>query len=201
MHAEFPDFAALLAAHREGEDFDRTIVLRQAARTVLLAPHGGRIEPHTAEIASEIAGDTFSLYCFRSRRRKAEANLHVTSHQFDDPKCLDLVAKHSIAVAIHGCQGTQPQVFLGGRDSTLAVELAAALRAAGIAVQSDGHAYPGTHPMNICNRTASQVGVQFELTMPFRTGPQRAGFVASVRSVLLARQSAGLDSMGKCNTR
>jgi len=190
MHAEFPNFAALLAAHREGEDFERTIIHREAACAVLLAPHGGCIEPLTAEIASEIAGSEFSLYCFRSLRRKAEANLHITSHCFDDAQCLDLVAKHCLAVAIHGCTGREHRVFLGGRDGALAAELAEALRASGIAVETDGHTYPGTHPTNVCNRTASKSGVQFELTMPFRSGSQRAGFVAAIRSVLLSRQSA-----------
>jgi len=190
MRSEFSSFAALLAAHREGEDFDRTIVCREAAMAVLLAPHGGRIEPHTAEIATEIAGDTFSLYCFRSRRRRAEANLHITSHHFDDPECVDLVAKHASAIAIHGCRGGQSRALIGGLDSDLIAELAAALLASGISARVSGHAYPGSHPMNICNRTALRAGVQFELTMPLRTGPQRASFVASVRSVLLARQGA-----------
>ncbi len=190
MRMEYPSFAALAAAHREGEDYERLVVARAGANVVLLAPHGGRIEPRTDELAQAIAATDFSLYCFRSKRPKHEANLHITSHNFDDPACLSLVAKHKWAVAIHGCSATGERVFLGGRDATLVEDLASALCSAGVRPEVGGHAYPGTHPKNICNRTATSAGAQIELSMRFRKGEATASFVAAVRSVLLARQGA-----------
>jgi phage replication-related protein YjqB (UPF0714/DUF867 family) len=187
---KFTNFAALLAESTEGKDFTRTIESRNGAKVVLLAPHGGRIEPCTAEIASEIAGDTFSLYCFLSLRSCDDLNLHITSHKFDDPQCIQLIQAHPHAVAIHGCTGEQAAVFIGGRDDALKMDLAAALSAAGVKAQLKGHPYPGLEPKNICNRTATNAGAQFELTMPFRRGSQRTDFVAAVRSVLMARQCA-----------
>jgi phage replication-related protein YjqB (UPF0714/DUF867 family) len=103
---------------------------------------------------------------------------------------LALLARHTSAVAIHGCSGDQPEVLLGGLDSALANEFAVALRRDGINVRATGHDFPGTRPLNICNRTASQAGVQFELTMSCREGAQRARFVAAVRRVLLERELA-----------
>ena len=190
MHAEYPNFAALAASHQEGEAFDRVVLPRERARIIMLAPHGGCIEPQTAEIATEIAGEEISLYCFRSKLRGADGNLHITSHNFNDPVCIALVSRHESAVAIHGCVGDQPEVFLGGLDAALGKELARALRLSEVVVHTAGHEFLGTNPRNICNRTASGAGVQLELTMPLRKGEQRAVFVAAVRSVLLGRSSA-----------
>ena len=190
MYPEYPNFGALIDLHNEGKSFDRVMILREEAKAIILAPHGGRIEPYTAEIAQAIAEDAFSLYCFRSKVRRTEANLHITSHHFDDPDCLSLVSKHKTAIAIHGCQGHSSEVFLGGLDFALIAVLASNLHAAGISVQTNNHPYQGTHPMNICNRSSSGAGAQFELTMPFRKGQAVASFVATIRSVLRAWHSA-----------
>jgi len=187
----YHSYADLCAKHREGEDFDRIVRPRVHAQTVVVAPHGGRLENHTDTIAESLAGADFSLYCFRSKLGWGKTNLHITSHRFDDPECIALLGQHRWAVAVHGCGEAGEQVFIGGRDEELAEALAAALRHAGIAVQTSGHAYPGRHAMNICNRTASGRGVQIELTMPFRLSGALPGFVQAVRSVLLARQRAG----------
>jgi phage replication-related protein YjqB (UPF0714/DUF867 family) len=189
MHNEYPDFAALAAAHKEGKDFDRIIQPQSSSAIVVIAPHGGRIEPRTDEIAREIAGDDFSLYCFRSRMRSAEANLHITSHRFDDPDCVNLVSKHKWAVAIHGCGFDGERVLLGGLDRVLISELAKHLVSSGIRAEVTGHKYPAIEPNNICNRTLTSGGVQFELSRKFREGPSRARFVQAVRAVLLARQN------------
>lgn len=70
-------------------------------------------------------------------------------------------------------------------------DLAGALQQIGIQTETTGHAYPGKHPDNICNRTASNAGAQIEMTMPFRKSGAIPLFVAAVRTVLLARQDAG----------
>lgn len=190
MHEEYPDFAALAAAHKEGEDFYRIIRPHLSSTIVVIAPHGGRIEPLTDEIAQEIAGDDFSLYCFISRRRSAEANLHITSHKFDDPDCVNLVSKHERAVSIHGCGGDGERVLLGGLDRLLISELAEHIVSSGILAEVTGHKYPAIEPNNICNRTLTSGGVQFELSRKFREGPSRERFVQAVRAVLLARQTS-----------
>jgi phage replication-related protein YjqB (UPF0714/DUF867 family) len=62
---EYPTFAGLVSREKEGVDFDRVITPRPGAHVLLIAPHGGTIEPDTDTIASVIAGEQMSLYCFR----------------------------------------------------------------------------------------------------------------------------------------
>lgn len=112
-HPEYPCFAALIAARQEGRDYDRVIQFQRHAQVAILAPHGGRIEPGTGRIATEIAGDEFSLYCFRSRMPSREANLHITSHNFDDPDCIGPLSRHRHVVKVHGCKADGELVLLG----------------------------------------------------------------------------------------
>ncbi len=191
LRDDYHSFAELRARHREGDDFDRIVLPRQGAQVAILAPHGGRLENHTDTIAQSVAGLDFSLYCFRSRLGRGQANLHVTSHRFDDPDCIALVAKHRWAVALHGCAQPGERVFIGGRDQPLMDDLARALTQSGIRVEVGDHPYPGKHPDNICNRTASGTGAQIEMTMPFRQSGAVPVFVNAVRSVLLPRQKTG----------
>ncbi len=181
-------FAELALHHREGRDFDRSVLARQHAQVVVMAPHGGRLENHTDTIAERIAGSDFSLYCFRSRLGWGKTNLHITSHRFDDPDCVALVERHRWAVAVHGCSQPGELVFLGGRDEHLRDDLAQSLRQAGIRAAVADHPYPGRHPQNICNRTSSRAGVQVELTMPFRLSGAVPALVEATRAVLLSRQ-------------
>lgn len=185
LRDDYQSFAALRARHTEGNDFDRTLIHKDGSRFVILAPHGGRLENHTDIIAESIAGADFSLYCFRSKLGRGGANLHITSHNFDDPDCIELVGRHPSAVAVHGCAEPGELVFLGGRDQTLVADLADALQQACIRVQLNGHKYPGLHPNNICNRTASGAGVQIELTLPLRLSGALPELVRVVRGVLV----------------
>jgi phage replication-related protein YjqB (UPF0714/DUF867 family) len=187
LRDDYRSFAELRARHTEGSDFDRTLIHRYESRFAILAPHGGRLENHTDTIAESIAGADFSLYCFRSKLGRGGANLHITSHNFDDPDCVELVGRHQSAVAVHGCAEPSELVYLGGRDHSLVADLADALQQAGIHVQLNGHKYPGLHPENICNRTASGAGVQIELTMELRISGAVPVFVSAVRSVLLEK--------------
>src|ERR1019366_7404121 len=78
LMTEYPNFAALKQAEREGEDFD--IVCRPRRSPVaVIAPHGGEIEPGTSEIAAAIAGDEFNLYCFEGCKPSGNIGLHITS--------------------------------------------------------------------------------------------------------------------------
>ena len=129
--SEYPSFEALREAHVEGRDFDRVIEPRAGASVAVIAPHGGRIEPRTDAIAAALAGDTFSLYCFISHLRAAEANLHITSHRFDDPECLALVGVHSRVVAVHGWANAGEGIVIGGLDQELVDRLVAESRAFG----------------------------------------------------------------------
>jgi phage replication-related protein YjqB (UPF0714/DUF867 family) len=154
-----------------------------------LPPHAGGIEPKTEIIAKNIAGTEFSFYCFRGLKKKGNRSLHITSHNFDEPECVNLVAKHRLVVTIHGCDKEGERVFLGGLDKPLIDDLALALEKAGIKAETTGHEYTGTCVSNICNLGLTKAGVQIELSLAFRNGTQVPSFVATVRGVLFKRQN------------
>ena len=159
---------------------------RAAAEAILLAPHGGRIENHTSEIARRIAADRHSYYAFEGRKLRGNRDLHITSHRFDEPTALLLVPQHRWVVAIHGCNGDSSRVLLGGLDTQLKTAIEARLNAHGVASESVGHRYPGVDPNNICNRGARGVGVQIELTTAFRAGNEWQALINATQEALAA---------------
>ena len=185
----FRSFADLAAAYDEGTDYRINRVPRPSSTVGIVAPHGGRIEAHTSEIATAIAGANFSLYALEGIRSTGNyAALHLTSHYFDEPGCLELLSTCDNVVAIHGCKADSEVVLVGGIDNELAAELGAALTEAGLECYLDGHEFPGTHPNNICNRGRRGIGVQLELSAAFReSSPHKQKLVAAVREVLLRR--------------
>ena len=177
-------FAELARMETRGTDYDIDIQHQPKSTAVVVAPHGGGIEPGTCKIAKSISGDELSFYCFRGLKTERNERLHITSHHFDEPECLALLAQHSIVLSIHGCDQAGERIFLGGLDRSLTVRLSDALCGIGIAVETDGHPYPATNPSNICNRGARRVGAQIELTRQFRKSQSLPAFVECVRHVL-----------------
>lgn len=187
---KYSNYAALVAAERQGLDFEIVVIKRVASRVAVIAPHAGGIEPQTGPIARAIAGPEFSLYSFRGTKKGGNHDLHITSHHFDEPRCLKLISDQEWVVAIHGCENEGEHIFLSGLDESLIMDLEAALLDAGIVVQTSGHKYTARLPDNICNRGASNTGVQFEISRSFREGNRLPAFVKAVRTVLLERQKS-----------
>lgn len=181
---KYPCFFKLASREERGVDYKICVRQKATSRVVIIAPHGGGIEPETSRIAENIAGAEFSLYCFMGRKSKGNSVLHITSHNFDEPECLKLIAEHNWVLAIHGCNKLGEIAFLGGLDKLLICDLASALHSANIPVETTGHPYPGKHKRNICNRGAQNAGAQFELSLPFRQGNQMPLFIKTVRDVL-----------------
>ncbi len=196
-HNTYRTFADLCRHHPEGRDWRRVVQDRQSF-VILVAPHGGNIEGGTSELATEIAGEELSLYCFEGLRPRGNQVLHLSSRRFDDPGCLCLLEATPVAVTIHGCAGSGPGVYVGGRHGELRVALVDALNQAGFPAIRDATGHSGTDPANICNRGASRRGVQLEITRGLRaemfaglrqaerrvTTPRFAAFVAAVHIVL-----------------
>ncbi|MFN3348778.1 poly-gamma-glutamate hydrolase family protein [Pseudorhodoplanes sp.] len=170
MADRYANFAAL--SQHERENFDYLIeVAARDSRVAVIAPHGGFIEPNTTPIARRIAGNDLSFYSFTGLRPgRPHAHLHITSHRFDEPRCLDLVARSDIVITVHGMVGIDDPwlVYLGGLQTRLRERLRKSLTEAGFAARFDAQRYPGTHPSNICNRGRSGRGVQLELPRHLR---------------------------------
>src|SRR5580700_6134563 len=155
-----------LARHyREGVDYAVHVLPRERSGIAVLAPHGGRIEGRTSEVARLIAGDDHRLYLFEGLRTTGDNFdcLHLASHYFDEPRALELLSGCDTVVAVHGYAASGPDVLLGGLNERLRRDIAQALAEAGFSCQMDGHRFPGSHPRNICNRGRSG-GAQLELS-------------------------------------
>jgi phage replication-related protein YjqB (UPF0714/DUF867 family) len=152
----------------------------------VIAPHGGHIEGRTSEIARLIAGDDHGLYLFEGLRTTGDNFdcLHLSSHRFDEPRALDLIADCDTVISVHGYAAPGPDVLLGGLCEGLKHELAQTLTQAGFSCLTEGHPFPGRHPRNICNRGRSAAGVQLELSRALRKAGDWPGFAAAVRTVL-----------------
>lgn len=165
----YNSFAELSTKETDGIDF-LVSVLNRNSSTLIIAPHGGRIEPGTSEIARAIARSEYSLYLFEGLKPRAHCELHITSHKFDEPEALKIVRKSVILIAIHGrADGTDEETtWLGGLNSKLGENVKEALCENGFkARQSKGH-LAGEHPNNICNQSNVGSGVQLEIPRSLR---------------------------------
>lgn len=199
MADSYDSFSTLTKNARQDRDF-RVRLLERRGTTVVVAPHGGEIEPGTSEIAEAIAGDDFSFYAFEGIKPRNNCELHITSTRFDEPKGIALITASPRAITIHGEDSERQVVFLGGTDARILNQLRDSLAVSGFSVER--HKSPflqGKEPANICNRAANGVGVQLELSrglrLSFFTSLSKSGrrtkterfheFVASVRKVIL----------------
>jgi phage replication-related protein YjqB (UPF0714/DUF867 family) len=182
---EARSFADLAAAYQRDKDYRIVVEPRSGSSTAVLAPHGGRIEAFTADIARGIAGDDFGLYLFEGLLRAGNfAALHLPSESFDEPECLAMLRSCDRVVSVHGCGLPGEVVLLGGRDESLREAIAARLSAAGLACQNAPAGLAGADPRNLCNRGRSGKGVQLEVSMELRRSGRRAARVRAVREAL-----------------
>ncbi len=196
--ARYRGYADLARAQVRGRDYEIFVARRRSSRIAVIAPHGGGIEDGTSQAARAIAGEDFNLYLFEGLRPWHNFRaLHLTSHRFDEPECLALIAGCTRVLAVHGCADNDDRLFVGGRDTALRDRLAAALSAGGTRAATAGHRFPATHPRNICNRGATARGAQLELPQPLRRSAPACGVVGAVRSVLLHYDRSTKPPLGR----
>ena len=179
-------FGHLAQHYVEGVDYAVHVASTERSGVAVIAPHGGRIEGRTSEIARLIAGDDHRLYLFEGMRISGDnfECLHLASHRFDEPRALDLIAHCDTVVAVHGYAAAGPDVLLGGLDERLKDRIARALTENGFTCLSEGHRFPGRDPRNICNRGRSGEGVQLELSESLRKAGDCLLLARAVRGVL-----------------
>jgi phage replication-related protein YjqB (UPF0714/DUF867 family) len=148
------------------------------------------IEVGTSEIAHCVAAAEYNLFSFEGLKPYgANRDLHITSHRFDHPHCVAMASRCGIVVTVHGCQG-EARIHVGGLDAGLGARLAERLAGAGFAVETEGHRYPGRHPLNICNRGLRKKGAQLEITHDLRTSGSRVAIAAAVRRAVAEHAAA-----------
>ncbi len=107
-------------------------------------------------------------YAFEGLKARGNADLHITSTQFDELMCLTVLGHTSAVITLHG-EDEGAGVFLGGLDCDLGAQIGAALTLQGFDVRE--HEDPnlqGRDKRNICNRGTSGAGVQLELSRAVR---------------------------------
>ena len=164
----YQSFKELAQHEKEGQDYRIRIELRDP-RVLIMAPHGGKIEPTTGEIAEAIAGTAYSSYVFEGMKKDGNGVLHIESHLFDEPRALEAVQKAEVVITVHG-QIDQKEgfVMVGGLNESLRSKVKEQLGAASFETRAPTEGLMGTDPMNICNRGKSKRGVQLEVSRKAR---------------------------------
>jgi phage replication-related protein YjqB (UPF0714/DUF867 family) len=155
--------------HREVEDQDYRIRIElRDPRVLIMAPHGGKIEPTTGEIAAAIAEDDYSFYCFEGLKTDSRP-LHIESHLFDEPRALQVVQKADVVITIHGQIDQKEEfVMVGGLNDSLRSEITRELEGVGFQTRVPTERLMGTDSQNICNRGKLRRGVQLEVSRKVR---------------------------------
>jgi len=192
----YKSFDELAAAEVKGQHYDVVVTDRKSS-VLIMAPHGGAIEPGTSEISSAIAGSNYSFYLFEGLvRGRKHHELHINSTLFDEPQALEIARNSEKLVAIHGrgdgndCQN----IWLGGRDTELGSRIKCSLIANEFQVIQCSGKLAGKSRNNICNRCSSNMGVQLEIPRKLRKRlladtTAFNNFAAAVRSALLENQA------------
>ena len=196
---KYHTYDELSTYEKEGDDYRIEVLAgdERSSELVIIAPHGGGIEPGTSQIAEKIAGKDFNLYRFEGMKPNCNFDtLHISSTRFNEPRCLELVEQAHTAVAVHGKAEKGRNVLVGGLDGELAESITTELSNAGFAVDRvKSGPVSGTDEENICNRTASGKGVQLEIHRQLRNElaesvPLMRDFVSSIRRVLSTHHEA-----------
>jgi phage replication-related protein YjqB (UPF0714/DUF867 family) len=163
-------FAELAAKEIEGQDF-RICVSDRGADVLIMAPHVGRIEVWTSQIARAIAAEDYSLYLFEGLRAgRAHMELHITSAKFDEPQAIEIAKISSRLISAHGRENKRDSetVWIGGLDRTLAKLIEKSFNDAGFKAVQNSLELAGKHKLNICNRSKLEKGVQLEIPRALR---------------------------------
>ena len=189
----YANFQELQLHEQEGRDYRINASLHWH-QVLIIAPHGGKIEPYTSQIAKWIAAKDFAWYSFEGLKDLDNPRLHITSHNFDEPTVLQALQEAHTVMTIHGLKNSIDEfLMIGGLDTTFGTELRVALQHKGFIVRESEQAYGGVHATNICNRGCTGKGVQLEISFAlrkriFKDTECRSRFVETIRSVIKGRK-------------
>jgi phage replication-related protein YjqB (UPF0714/DUF867 family) len=164
-----------LLSLKKGEDYN--ILTRDGKSPVLIvAPHGGIIEPGSDLLASSIAGEDHNLYVFKANKQSCTdegcRSLHVTSTKFKEPNLVEMAGSASTIVGIHAFGSINPveageevdKIIVGGQNKVLRDKIASNLRSQGFPVEVRySGSFSGTSNKNLVNQPPDK-GVQIEVS-------------------------------------
>jgi len=182
----------MLNSFLEGIDFNVNVISRNHP-VLVLAIHGGGIEPFTSDIATAIAGDDFNFYEFKGIRPANNWELHIPSTEFKDERLDSLIDKCAIAVAIHGERSRQNKLEIGGLNLALQKLITRHITVNGFPVHEPRLGLGGANISNVVNRPKLH-GVQMEISRGLRKSMKESIvfsdinifrlFVSSVRTAI-----------------
>ncbi len=190
MRDRYSSFQELAANETQGVDYEIECA-RNGSGILVMAPHGGKIEFFTSELAAEIAKNDLSFYAFKGVKKSGNRFLHITSHRFDEPSALNIVSNADAVIAVHGAKSNHEAfVMVGGLDDVLVEKIESGLVKAGFDARNPDEGMGAVHPDNICNRGKRRKGVQLELSRKLRqclkeNAIERGRFVDAVRNAAI----------------
>lgn len=168
MKQPYNNFAELFTREKEGIDFVIKTTTKESP-FLIMAPHGGHIEPGTSEIAKMIAGLDYSLYLFEGIKKSENWKLHITSVLYDEPIAIQMIQRADTAITVHGQEGIEEFLTIGGLHTELKNILSSNLQIAGFSLSSpQTENFPGLNPLNVCNRGKLGRGIQLEISQGLR---------------------------------
>ncbi len=144
-------------------------------RCLLIAPHGGGIEPGTSEIMRSVAHlGGWAWYEFAGFLRSGNKTaLHLSSTTFDEPILAGMLPQTNFVLSFHGAgEAADPVVYVCGKwkagrqilaQSINAAQADHGLRAIDVIDSPNAH-FRGMDDRNITNRGKSGEGVQLEFS-------------------------------------
>ena len=164
MTSPYRNFEELNQQEIEGKDYQIKFRLRDD-RVVIMAPHGGKIEPTTSMIAEAIAGENYSFYSLEGLKEEGNGILHIESHLFNEPRGLQAAQKADVVITVHGqLNHEEGFIMVGGLNVDLRSEIRRRLEEAGFQTRTPPEGLQGIDPENICNRGRLKGGVQLEVS-------------------------------------
>jgi len=152
---------------------------------IVMAIHGGGIEPGTSEIALAVAGyhpDTLvasvddlglhDFWLFEGLLPSGNGKLHVTASHYNEPIATELVQNARRCISLHGCSDTQAngKIQIGGLDFELRDIVLEELTIAGIPAEiTTNKMLRGESPDNIANKTKILGCAQLEMGTSYRS--------------------------------
>ncbi|WP_256324322.1 poly-gamma-glutamate hydrolase family protein [Staphylococcus sp. HMSC034G07] len=152
----------------EGIDWKKDT--RNVGKSVLIvAPHGGNLEQGTSELTKLVANNgDFDYFSFEAIRPSNNTQLHVTSTNYDDATLHEMIQDRTATISIHGAQGEEQLVYLGGYQSPLRDAIQSQLELKGFVVKIPPEYLGGLSNANFINKVEESTGVQLELTTALR---------------------------------